>query len=370
MQLSSVFPNEVTDAVFERAPDPLLILGADGLVVVAMNGAARRWLGHYTSLLEMLDHASLVPLSPEYEGGTTLLSVRTRSGSESVEAVYIPVQAENRRFWIVTLRGTAALEERCELRSQRVEMVGELAGGLARNFKNVLQAIGLISEQLDSREGEQAQIITRGVADALTVGGELLATWHALASPSPERRSRRVDLTKLVQRCEKLVRLLTGSLQQVRFEYPREAAEIAGDEAQLVQIVMTLCLRARDSVARSGGASFDVALIADGDEIRLIVRDDGDPLSVVELGLIARRGDPSARLDRSSRALASVLSLVEPHGGTLQAGSPRPGAKGAELSVRWRRAANPEVRSCGRSPTDTTMARRRDSIWTHVHDVS
>lgn len=373
MPLSTVLPSEVVDGVFEWAIDPALILSSDTRVVLAMNEAARTLLGQHARVVELLaTPGEADALSFDRDRGVLELGLRTRAGIGRFAAVYVLLRTAQARFWMVTLRPPGGVAADAEAHAQRLEMIGELAGGLARSFKNVLQAISLSDETPDlvepSAVDQRGDIVTRGVSEALAVGAELLATWNALAATDTAgARRRRVDCTDVVKRCECLVRQLTRSIEEVVFEYPVEPLEIDADEGQLIQLVLTLCFRARDAVAGRLASSLQVRLTAGGEGVRLRVIDDGESLSADELQVLRGMSEPRGLSSGSVRTLTTLARLVAAQGGALEVVSPVEAESGAAFEIEFPRAADAYPRDFGRVAT-TTTARRRDSIWRHVHE--
>ncbi|TPV93109.1 MAG: HAMP domain-containing histidine kinase [Myxococcales bacterium FL481] len=373
MPLSFVLPNEVVDGVFELGVDPALILSSDAQVVLAMNAAARTLLGQHARMAEMMaGPADLSALGFASDRGVSEIALRTRTGTDRFAASYVLLRGEETRFWMVTLRPPGAVAADAEAYAHRLEMIGELAGGLARSFKNVLQAISLTGEPGDARgDADGFPVVSRGVSEALTVGAELLATWNALASAdqgaSAGRRHKRIDCTDVVKRCESLVRQLTRAIEEVVFEYPVEPVEIDADEGQLIQLILTLCFRARDAVADQLGSSLQVRLTAASEQICLRVVDDGEPLTSDELQVLRGVGEPRGLSVARKRALSTLARLVVAQGGNLAVNSPHADGRGAEFEITFARAQQAHPTDPGRVAT-TTTTQRRDSIWSHVHE--
>jgi len=150
---------------------------------------------------------------------------------------------------------TAALREKDEQlrQSQKMEAVGCLAGGIAHEFNNLLQAIaGFTScamEGLD-REDQRYQDLqqVRKAADrAATLTRQLLGF-----SRRQILDRKNVDANALVADLGKMIRPVIGERIDLDLRLGENVGVVHADAAELQQAVLNLCINARDAMPAGG----------------------------------------------------------------------------------------------------------------------
>jgi two-component system, cell cycle sensor histidine kinase and response regulator CckA len=159
--------------------------------------------------------------------------------------VSFEVMAEN-----VTER--RALEEQLR-HAQKMEAIGRLAGGVAHDFNNLLMVIigytELLRENLP-KDGDQ-----RGYADAVWNAGKkaTLLTSQLLAFSRKQVISPRVlDLNAVLQEVDRMLPRLIGEDVQLSIVQGANLATVKADPGQMEQVIMNLCVNARDAMPRGG----------------------------------------------------------------------------------------------------------------------
>ncbi len=137
--------------------------------------------------------------------------------------------------------------------SQKMEAVGQLAGGVAHDFNNILQAILGFSELLlltlgrDSQEFNNASEIKRSTRRAIELTRQLLAF-----SRKQPVDTHLLDLNHVVNDAEALISILLGDKYAIALDLAEELPEIFADTGQITQIIMNLALNARDAMPQGG----------------------------------------------------------------------------------------------------------------------
>jgi CheY-like chemotaxis protein len=151
-----------------------------------------------------------------------------------------------------------------------------------------------------------------------------------------------LDLKRVVDDAVEQIRpLITARRHRVVIELPPAPAHVKGDHKRLVQVVANLLNNATKYTPEGG--TLQLRLEADGDDYVLAVLDDGIGM---EPALVERVFDLFTQAERTpdrsqgglGLGLALVKSLVELHGGTVQASSAGLG-KGSSFTVRLPRYA-------------------------------
>ncbi|MGH7603453.1 MAG: PAS domain S-box protein [Gemmatimonadaceae bacterium] len=228
--------------------------------------------------------------------GTTLFGqarYRHRNGSWRTMALSVSNLSEVAGVdgLLVNLRDVTehvALES--ELRqAQKMESVGQLAGGVAHDFNNLLTVISgridflLDASNLESDQEDDLVEIKKAAERAAGLTQQLLAfSRKQLLQP------RVVDLNRTLDEVEPMLRRLIGEDIQIRIEHGDDLGFVTADPGQLHQILMNLALNARDAMPTGGVLTFvtanhsvqnDAEMAADhlkaGDYVMLHVSDTG-----------------------------------------------------------------------------------------------
>jgi two-component system, cell cycle sensor histidine kinase and response regulator CckA len=141
-----------------------------------------------------------------------------------------------------------------ELRqSQRMETVGQLAGGVAHDFNNLLTAINgrteflAESKNLDASQREDVEEIRLAAERAASLTRQLLAF-----SRKQVLTPRVIDLNEVVGTMEPMLRRLIGEDILVQIVQQPGLGHVMADKGQLEQILLNLCLNARDAMPNGG----------------------------------------------------------------------------------------------------------------------
>ena len=144
------------------------------------------------------------------------------------------------------------LEEKFR-RSQRLEGIARLAGGVAHDFNNLLVVINgyaqmIVSELRDEDPlRDQAQEIIKAGNRAAALTRQLLAFGRKQAI-----RPRVIDFNKLLTDFEKMLRRLIREDIEVKQNLSTGLWSVKGDPDQVEQVIMNLVVNARDAMPKGG----------------------------------------------------------------------------------------------------------------------
>lgn len=161
------------------------------------------------------------------------------------------------------------LEEQLR-RSQRMESVGLLAGGIAHDFNNMLLAILGFAEFLHEGlpAGSQQVQDVKEILKAARRGAELTRQLLAFSRRQVIKPVDQ-DLNELVHGLARMIRRVIG--EHIRLEFlPGHALSTTRiDSGQIEQVVMNLCLNARDAMPNGGTLTIETGnVLIDGDYAR------------------------------------------------------------------------------------------------------
>jgi len=145
--------------------------------------------------------------------------------------------------------------------AQKMEAIGQLAGGVAHDFNNILTAVlghvELINDEVDEPSPcidairENVREIGRGARRASELTRQLL-TFSRRQLTRPEA----IDLNECLRGLEKMLRRLIAENIELRFEQSAGPAVILADAGQLEQVVVNLAVNARDAMPDGGILTF------------------------------------------------------------------------------------------------------------------
>lgn len=138
------------------------------------------------------------------------------------------------------------------LRAQRMESIGTLAGGIAHDLNNVLAPILLAVDILDDRvSDESGRIMVDTVRKCAQRGADLIKQVLAFARGEEGRRIT-VDLRQLARDIQKIVYDTFPRNIHCEIGAENDLWAITADPTQLHQVLMNLCVNARDAMPRGG----------------------------------------------------------------------------------------------------------------------
>jgi len=139
------------------------------------------------------------------------------------------------------------------LQSQKMEAIGQLAGGVAHDFNNILQAMRGhldLTEKAIGPEHDSARHLAevhRGADRAADLTRQLLAFGRRQVM-----QIKLLDLRAQVQDTISLLERVIGEQITLEFEMGSEPRIIRADARQLEQVLMNLCVNARDAMPNGG----------------------------------------------------------------------------------------------------------------------
>ena len=137
--------------------------------------------------------------------------------------------------------------------AQRMESVGTLAGGVAHDFNNALTGVLGFGEMLKHRLADNPKAldevdqILRSADRASTLTRQLL-TFARRQVIEPVN----LNLSKIVLDLSKLLRKVIGEHIEVKTSLHEDLPSVFADPGQMEQVLMNLCLNARDAMPSGG----------------------------------------------------------------------------------------------------------------------
>ncbi|HKP98497.1 MAG TPA: response regulator [Fibrobacteria bacterium] len=228
---------------------------------------------------------------------------------------------------------SAMLTDREHLRqSRKMEALGRLAGGVAHDFNNLLTAINGYSEHLLTLPGAEGPIAS-GLKAIRRAGETAAAMTRGLMSFSRSEGSeaRPVRVDGAIREMEPMLQRLIGAQIELLVKPDAGKAAVRMEPGQLEQVVLNLCVNARDAMSGGGvltlttqvvevGASDAFTHLASGTgpHICITVEDTGTGMGPETLECLF---EPFYTTKRGGRGtglgLATVYGIVSQAGGGI-----------------------------------------------------
>jgi PAS domain S-box-containing protein len=152
------------------------------------------------------------------------------------------------------------------LQSQKMEAVGQLAGGIAHDFNNLLQVIsgfaGLALDDLPENAPARREILE--VELAATRATTLVRQLLAFSRRQPMER-RPIDLNDAVATLMVMLRQVIGEHLELVFTPGANLPPVEADPVQIEQVLVNLCVNARDAMPDGGRIAISTSVVDIGD---------------------------------------------------------------------------------------------------------
>jgi PAS domain S-box-containing protein len=209
---------------------------------------------------------------PLLQGQTELMAQHRNGGQVPVELALAPLQTPGGYGATAFLRDIAPRKEaerrerqrqqrldeaRAALqRSQKLEAVGKLTGGVAHDFNNILHIISA-NVQLMLKSGEPNRKRLLSILDAVDRGAKLVAQLLAFARRQPLHPSV-VNVARLLERMDSLLHRAASDAVRIRIASAADLWNALIDPNQLENVILNLVINARD--AMEGGGNITIRL--------------------------------------------------------------------------------------------------------------
>ena len=374
-------------AIFASALDALVTIDQTG-TVVEWNPAAERIFGYCREEAVGREMAGMI-VPPRLREMHRQGMARVLAGGEGrglrrllempalradgtefpVELFITPIQKEPPLFtgFIRDITGRLRLEEQFR-QSQKMEAIGQLAGGVAHDFNNILGVImgnaDLARAELGPGHPGRESLDEIGAAAERAAG---LTRQLLLFSRRQVMEPRLLDLNEVVTSLTKMLQRIVGEDVQQQLHLHSRPLPVHADAGMLDQVLMNLVVNARDAMPGGGRLTIettereitaaDAAAIPDAAPGRyacLRVTDSGCGIAPADVARIFEPFFTTKEVGKGTGlGLATVFGIVKQHSGALQVESELgrgttfqillPAAQTADVAVA-EKAAKPKPR--------------------------
>ena len=347
--------------LFESNPQPMWVFDSVTLAFLAVNQAAITRYGYTREeflgmtlqdirppedVAEFPEHTRASRRAAHSDGprrhrkkdGTTLF----------VEIAAHPIRfgdADARLVMVFDITERKRLEE--ELRqSQKLEAVGLLAGGIAHDFNNLLTVIEGYAEMIRADQAPE-DVHRDSVEEILVAAGRAASLTRQLLAFSRRQMLQpiRLNLNANVTSTQRMLSRLLGENIEIHTALAPGLWDVYADPGQMDQIMLNLCVNARDAMERGGTLSIETANVATdacdaslmpeligGEYVRLSIIDTGHGMDEETQRHIFEPFFTTKEVGRGTGlGLSTVYGIVTQSGGHIRVSS-RP-EKGSSFSI-------------------------------------
>ena len=246
-----------------------------------------------------------------------------------ISCALIPWQGRRLAHFVVRDRTEEKQLEEQLLHSQRIELLGQLAGSTIHDVNNILSAIYGSAQLIEMKGGQDYKIHLDQIITSTERGASMLRQLMMFARGDDEA----LELTSPTAPTAEVAGMIKetfGRLYEVNYEAAADLPRVLVDPTQIHQIVMNLCVNARDAMPDGGQLTISLtrrtvpsgltAVMGDnpaaGDYVVLSVRDNG---TGIPAHILPKLFDPFFSTKPKGKGtglgLATVIRLVRRHKG-------------------------------------------------------
>ena len=216
--------------------------------------------------------------------------------------------------------------------AQKMEAIGQLAGGVAHDFNNILSTVQMQADLmkydggLSAPQSESLEEIAASVQRATALTRQLL-----LFSRREIFQPRDLDLNEVIATTTKMLKRMLGETIEMQLKLAAQQLFLHADAGMLDQVLMNLCVNARDAMPGGGqlvietaGMEIDDLAVSQcvqarpGSFVRLSVSDNGVGIPPEILPQIFEPFFTTKDVGKGTGlGLATVFGIVEQHQGWI-----------------------------------------------------
>ena len=269
--------------------DPLVDAAPIGVVVVDEEGKVEdvnqsmilfgQSLGfpNYTNIFDIIKneaHAEFQKMLNKVSQGQVIrrpYDVRFKGETDKVGQFYFSsIKTEDKRFIVLYMIDTSHQKsiEKQFVQAQKMQAVGQLAGGVAHDFNNLLTAIiGFCDLSLARHEAGDTTFsdlmnIKQNANRASNLVRQLLAF-----SRQQTLRPKVLSISDVIAELSNLVRRLIGENITLDIKHGRDLSSVKVDQGQLEQVIINLAVNAKDAMPNGGTLTISTRTLKSNDPL-------------------------------------------------------------------------------------------------------
>ncbi len=240
-------------------------------------------------------------------------------------------------------------------RAQRMESIGTLAGGMAHDLNNVLAPIMMSIAMLEIRFPDPtSQDLLANISSSAQRAADMVRQVLSFAR-GVEGRRMELQVKHLIREIEKIANDTFLKNIEVRTDVARELWTVMGDPTQLHQVLLNLCVNARDAMPDGGTLTLSARNLTldahyagldleakPGPYVLVQVEDTGTGMSADVMGKIFDPFFTTKEVGHGTGlGLSTSLAIIRSHGGFIRVDSQM--HKGTKFEVYLRAQTEPSA---------------------------
>lgn len=293
---------------------------------------------HGDEFLEFWDRSNQHPRIAEQRVFATVDSV-SRTLVANTTVVQDTYGAVDARIWTFDDVTSQKRLEANLIQGQKMEALGRLVGGVAHDFNNFLSAILANLELLRLHPQQQVCQVMEYLDeadDAVERASELVKRLMSFSRKS-ELKMRARSVNEVVRQTCALLKRSMNSLYRLEVDLADDVRDTMIDENQVVQVLLNICLNARDAMAPDGGTiristsnvcaselNSSPLLMSnesgsdDLEYVRIRIRDEGEGIpSAIRAKIFEPFFTTKPQGEGTGLGLATSKGIIEQHGGDI-----------------------------------------------------
>ena len=265
----------IVSELFEALPLGFALLGGDGRITrcnqafvasfgLGENGNDARWFGidPATLVLDADRPAFIDAIARILNGDGAVHELRVRLAPRPEETIVLTLAERPTSTGRAVLLAVRDIREQLRLEQQvaqvtKMQAVGQLAGGVAHDFNNILTAVLGLCDQLLTRHApgsedfDDIDQIRQNANRAAALVRQLLAF-----ARQQTLRPQLLDVAAIITGLQFLLQRLIGPTVVLATDYGADIRRVRADPGQLEQVIVNLAVNARDAMAEGGTLTF------------------------------------------------------------------------------------------------------------------
>ena len=340
--------------LFAFSPDAIIMADPEGRIMMA-NLQAEKLFGYphdellgqiIENLLPAANRPGHAKLRESFHGaarprnmapGIPDLRGLKKDGTEfPVDISLNPLESDTGTWVAAAIRDLTELHraQQQTLRAQRLESIGRLAGGVAHDLNNALAPIVIAVELLHEKYPNSTELIDR-MSSSAHRAADMVKQLLTFARGVEGARSV-IQPLFLLKDMEKLIKSTFPKDIQLRTDYAPNLRPVLGDATQLHQVLMNLCVNARDAMPQGGTLSLmaqnvevdadTASAFPDAKPGRYVVWRVADTGPGISAEILERIFEPFFSTKGPTKGtglgLSTATGIVKSHGGFIRVFSP------------------------------------------------